>query len=57
MQLTIDKSETNSLDIQPISQEDEDYQKILRGKEERKTNPENYGIIEDIKWDSFNTCT
>ena len=45
------KIDTNSLDIQPISKDDEDYQHIINGREERKNNPQNYGSVNDIKWD------
>jgi len=47
----INKTETNSLDIQPITKDEEDYQYIVDGREERKNNSQNYGSINDINWD------
>jgi len=44
------KIDTNFLDIEPIMKDDEDYQHILNGREERKTNPQNYGSMNDIDW-------
>ena len=44
------KTDTSSLDIQPITKDDEDYQYIVSGREERKTNPQNYGTMNDIDW-------
>jgi len=46
----IKKIDTNSLDIQPLSKDDEDYKYILEGREERKSNPQNYGTMDDIDW-------
>lgn len=46
----ISKTDTNSLDIQPITKDDEDYKYILEGREERKHNPQNYGTMNDIDW-------
>ena len=46
----IKKTDTNSLDIQPLSKDDEDYKYILEGREERKSNPQNYGTMDDIDW-------
>jgi len=46
----LSKTDTNFLDIQPITEDDEDYQHILNGREERKTNPQNYGSMKDIDW-------
>ncbi len=46
----IKKTDTNSLDIQPLSKDDEDYKYILEGREERKSNPQNYGTMDDIEW-------
>lgn len=44
------KVDTDSLDIQPITKDDEDYQHIINGREERKNNPQNYGSVNDIHW-------
>ena len=44
------KIDTDFLDIQPITKDDEDYQHILDSREDRKTNPQNYGSINDIDW-------
>jgi hypothetical protein len=38
------------LNIEPILESEPDYQIILKGREERKTNPENYGTLDDIDW-------
>ena len=46
----IRKTETNSLDIEALSKDDEDYKYILEGREERKHNPQNYGTMDDIDW-------
>jgi len=40
--------EINSLDIETLSKDDEDYKYILEGREERKHNPQNYGTMDDI---------
>lgn len=45
----INKIDTNSLDIQAITKDDEDYKHIVSGREERKNNPQNYGDMGDIK--------
>ncbi|MGD9719129.1 MAG: hypothetical protein AB7U24_07815 [Sulfurimonadaceae bacterium] len=47
----IKKIDTNSLDIEALNQDDADYQVVLEGREERKNNPQNYGNLNDIKWD------
>jgi len=39
------------LDIESIQKNDDDYKTILKGRQERKTNPENYGTFDDINWD------
>ena len=44
------KIDTNFLDIQAITKDDEDYQYILDAREERKTNPQNYFSMNDIDW-------
>ncbi len=44
----VDRSDT--LDIEVVTPDDEDYKYILRGREERKSNPENYGHLSDINW-------
>lgn len=44
----IDRSDT--LDIEVVTPDDEDYKYILRGREERKLHPENYGHLSDIDW-------
>jgi hypothetical protein len=46
----IKKNDTSFLDIQAISKDDEDYKHISDGREERKTNPQNYGSMNDIDW-------
>jgi hypothetical protein len=44
-------SQTNTpLNIEPILESEPDYQVILKGRKERKTNPENYGTLDDIDW-------
>lgn len=47
----INKTETDSLDIQSITKDEEDYQYIVDGREERKHNSQNYGSVNDIHWD------
>jgi len=37
------------LNIEPILESEPDYQIILKGRKERKTNPENYGTLNDIE--------
>ncbi len=44
----VDRSD--ALDIDIIAVDDEDYKHILKGREERKTHPENYGRLSDIDW-------
>ena len=46
----INKIDTNSLDIEKISEHDSDYNLILDGRLERSKNPENYGTVDDIDW-------
>jgi len=45
------KVDTNLLDIEPLTQYDEDHKFIKNGREERKSNPQNYGTLSDIDWD------
>ncbi len=45
------KVDTNGLDIEPLSQEDKEYNYIKDGRKERKTHPQNYGTLDDVKWD------
>jgi len=40
----------NSLDIEVISPYDSDYKYIEDGKQERKSNPENYASMDSIDW-------
>jgi hypothetical protein len=44
------KEDTTFLDIEPISKYDEDYKYIEKGREERKTHPQDYGTLNDIDW-------
>jgi len=44
------KIDRDFVDIEPIIKDDADYQHILDGREERKTNPQNYGSMDDIEW-------
>lgn len=46
----LSKKDSNSLDIQSISKDDEDFKLISKGREERKTHPQNYGNLDDINW-------
>ena len=39
------------ISIEPILPNDPDYQYILKGREELKKHPENFGTMEDINWD------
>ena len=49
--VTIISKQTNtSLDIEPISKDDEDYKYVIEGREERKKNPQNYGTLDDVDW-------
>jgi len=47
----ISKTETNSLDIEPLTKDEEDYKYIVNGREERKNSSQNYGSMNDINWD------
>jgi len=40
-----------ALDIEVVTANDPDYQKILNAREERQKHPENYGSLDDIDWD------
>jgi hypothetical protein len=42
--------DTNSLDIEAITDYDQDCKYILDGRKERDTHPENYGTMNDINW-------
>jgi len=44
----ISKIETNSLDIQLLTKDEEDYKYIVNG---RKNSSQNYGSMNDINWD------
>jgi len=46
----INKYDTQSLDIELISKDDDDYQLLENGRKERTSKPENYGSINDIDW-------
>jgi len=48
--VTIISKQTNTLDIEPISKDDEDYKYVIEGREERKNNPQNYGTLDDVDW-------
>ncbi len=43
--------DANPLDIDIISIYDKDYKYIIEGRDEREANPQNYGTMDDIKWD------
>lgn len=45
----IEKTDTNSLKIEALSKDEDDYKHILNGRKERKEFPENYGTLDDIK--------
>ena len=47
----VEKKVTTSLDIEVIAEDDEDYKLMLKCEEDRKNNPQNYGTLNDIKWD------
>ena len=42
---------TEPLDIEVVTEDDPDYQIILRGRKERITHPENYLSEDEIDWD------
>ena len=44
-------SKDNDLDIEGINKDDTEYQTIIDGIDEYKKYPENFGTMEDIKWD------
>jgi hypothetical protein len=46
----IDNPSEETLDIEPITQNDEEYKYISMGRKEREKNPQNYGSIDEIKW-------
>lgn len=46
----VNSESTDSLDIEPILESDEDYRYIIMGRDERKMNPQNYGTEDDINW-------
>ena len=37
--------------IELITENDADYPKLLKAREERKNHPENYGNLDDINWE------
>jgi hypothetical protein len=45
----IEKTDTNSLKIEALSKDEDDYKHILNGRKERKESTENYGTLDDIK--------
>ena len=46
-----DKKELNDIiSIEPILPNDPDYKYILKGREELKKHPENFGTMDDINW-------
>ena len=47
----ISHSPNNDLDIEVIEENHPDYKYIVKGREERKNHPENYGTLDDIDWD------
>jgi hypothetical protein len=49
--IKIIKDKIIDLDIEAINENDLDYMYILKGREERKKYPENYGELDDIDWD------
>ena len=46
----INTSEKNILDIEPVLEDDEDYQFMLKSEKERFSHPEDYGTMNDINW-------
>ena len=46
----IDNPSSKILDIESITQNDEDYKYIVMGREDRKNSPQNYGAMDEIKW-------
>ena len=47
----ISQSPENDLDIEVVEENDPDYKYIARGREERKSHPENYLSEDEIDWD------
>jgi len=47
----ISRSPDGELDIEVVEENDPDYKYIVKGREERKKHPENYGSLNDIDWD------
>jgi len=47
----ITRSDSHGLDIEMIEESDPDYTYIVKGREERKNHPENYGTLDDVNWD------
>ncbi len=47
----IRRSPNSDLSIEVIEEDDPDYKYIVKGREERKNYPENYGTLDDIDWD------
>ena len=47
----ISRSPDSDLDIEVVEENDPDYKYIAKGREERKSHPENYGTLDDVDWD------
>ncbi len=47
----IDNPSDKTLDIEPIRENDKDYKYLVMGRKERENNPQNYGSMDEIKWD------
>lgn len=45
-------NELDKIGIEQVLENDPDYQIILKGREERKTNPENYISEDDVDWNT-----
>ena len=41
---------SDPLDIDVVEENDPDYKYIVKGREERKQHPENYGTLDDVDW-------
>jgi hypothetical protein len=50
VKIIINNDIKNNLDIEVITEDDPDYETILKCREERQKYPENYGTLDDIDW-------
>jgi len=41
----------NELDIEIVNENDSDYEILLKAREDRKKNPQNYIALDEINWD------